>query len=178
MTLNSSLVLNRSIILSLAVFIGGPAAFSGTGGGGVSSIAEREIARRMARQEDARQALERGDKAYAEGDYEAALSEYKGAIDALPNAPMTQAWRDLANAKYADCSVALARERAKNGRYQEARELLAGAIAINPDHKGANKLVKDLDDPDRYPRALTPEHVAKVAHAHQTGCERRPDDGQ
>lgn len=162
MTLNSSMVLNRSIILSLAVFIGGPAAFSGTGGGGVSSIAEREIARRMARQEDARQALERGDKAYAEGDYEAALSEYKGAIDALPNAPMTQAWRDLANAKYADCSVALARERAKNGRYQEARELLAGAIAINPDHKGANKLVKDLDDPDRYPRALTPEHVAKV----------------
>lgn len=171
MTLNSRLVLSRSLLFSLAVTVGSPSAFSGTGGGGVSSIAEREIARRLARQEDARQAMERGDKAYAEGDYETALSEYKGAIDALPNAPMTQAWRDLAEAKYADCAVALARERAKNGRYAEARELLTGALALNPEHKGANKLMKELDDPDRYPRALTPEHVAMVAEV-ERGLEK------
>ncbi len=171
MTLNSRLVLSRSLLFSLAVTVGSPSAFSGTGGGGVSSIAEREIARRLARQEDARQAMERGDKAYAEGDYETALSEYKGAIDALPNAPMTQAWRDLAEAKYADCAVALARERAKNGRYPEARELLTGALAFNPEHKGANKLMKELDDPDRYPRALTPEHVAMVAEV-ERGLEK------
>lgn len=132
------------------------------GPGGTSSIAEREIARRTARMEDARIAIENGDKKYAEGDYEAALGEYKAALDALPNAPMTKEWRDLAGAKFADCSVALARDRAKNGRYQEARELLTGALAINPDHEGASTLLEQLDDPDRFPRALTPEHVAKV----------------
>ena len=175
MTLSPRLVFNRSVFVSLAFAAGcslGSRSFAGTGyGGGVSSIAEREIARRMARQEDARQALERGDKAYAEGDYETALSEYKGAIDALPNAPMTQEWRDIANAKYADCSVALARDRAKNGRYTEANDLLKGALVINPDHKGAKTLLKQLDDPDRYPRALTPEHVAKVQEV-QRGLEK------
>ncbi len=131
--------------------------------GSVSSIAEREIARRFARMEDARQAMERGDKLYIEEDYEASLSEYKSALDALPNAPMTQDWRDLASAKYADCSVALARNRASNGRYAEAGELLAGALAINPNHEGAKKFRIHMEDSDRFPPALTPEHVKNVA---------------
>lgn len=131
----------------------------------LSGIAEREIARRMARIEDARQAIEKGDKLYAEGDYEAALGQYKSAIEALPNAPTTQESRDLALSRFADASVALARDRAKSGRYKEANELLDGAIEVNPDHKAAKRLKKDLDDPDRYPRALTPEHVQKVETA-------------
>lgn len=161
MTLSSRLVVHRSFVIAL-VISGLHTVASAGPTGSVSGIAEREIARRMARMEDARQAMERGDKAYADGDYEAALSEYKAAIEALPDAPMTKEWRDLANAKFADCSVALARDRAKNGRYKEARELLEGALAINADHKGAKTLLKQLDDPDRYPRALTPEHVARV----------------
>lgn len=159
MTLSQRLDFKRTIIAAIAVSTSGTLALAA---GGVTSIAEREIARRIARQEDARQALERGDKAYAEGDYETALSEYKGAIDGLPNAPMTKEWRDLANAKFADCSVALARDRAKNGRYQEANDLLKAALAINPDHKGAKVFLVQLDDPDRFPRALSPEHVIKV----------------
>ncbi len=131
----------------------------------LSGIAEREIARRMARIEDARQAIEKGDKLYAEGDYEAALGQYKAAIEAIPNAPTTQEWRNLAEARFADASVALARERAKNGRYKEANELLDGALALNPEHKAAKTLKKELDDPDRYPPALTPEHVQKVETA-------------
>lgn len=170
MTLSPRLVLHRFVSFALAATGAFSLSITATGAG-VSSIAEREIARRVARQEDARQALERGDKAYAQGDYETALSEYKGAVDALPNAPMTQEWRDLANAKYADCSVALARERAKNGRYQEANDLLKGALTINPDHKGATTFMKQLDDPDRFPRALTPEHVAKVQEV-ERGLEK------
>jgi len=129
---------------------------------GLSGIAEREIARRMARMEDARQAIEKGDKLYAEGDYEGALGQYKAAVESIPNAPTTQEWRALAQARYADACVALARERAKNGRYKEANELLDGALEINPEHKGAKTLQKQLGDPDRFPPALSPEHVQRV----------------
>jgi len=135
---------------------------AGGAGGAQSGIAEREIARRMARMEDARQAIEKGDKFYADGDYEAALNQYKAAIEVIPAAPATQEWRSLAVSKYADACVALAQDRAKTGRYKDARELLKEALDTHPDHRGALTLSKRLEDPDRYPPALTPDHVRKV----------------
>jgi general secretion pathway protein D len=83
-------------------------------------------------------------------------------MDALPNAAITSEWSEYAKAKFADCSVVLARERAKNGRYKEARELLDGALVAVPGHAGAVAFGKQLDDPERWPVALTPEHVVKV----------------
>ena len=128
----------------------------------VSGMANREIARRYARIEDARAAMDRGDKLFSEGEYEGALSSYKTAIDSLPNAPLTRDWLDLAQLKYADCSVAVAKERAKVGDYKESRQLLEGAIAIIPGHKAAAAFLRELDDPDRWPPALTAEHVTNV----------------
>jgi len=135
---------------------------AGEGSGGLGGIAEREIARRMARAADASKSIERGDKAYAEGDYEGALSEYTAAKNALPDAPLVKQQADIAKAKFADCSVALARDRAKNGRYKEAHQLLDAALEDVPGHKNALQFQKELDDPDRWPRGLTPEHVANV----------------
>lgn len=128
----------------------------------VSSMANREIARRYARIEDARTALDRGDKLFSEGDYDGALGSYKAAIDALPNAPLTRDWLELAQLKHADCSVVVARERAKVGNYKEARQLLEGALSTVPGHKAATTFQRELDDPDRWPPALTPEHVENV----------------
>ncbi len=136
---------------------------AGSGGAsGQSGIADREIARRMARMEDARQAIEKGDKSFADGDYEAALNQYKGALEAIPVAPATQEWRSLAETKYADACVGLAQDRAKTGRYKEARDLIQEALDTHPGHRGALTLKSRLADPDRYPPALTPEHVRKV----------------
>ena len=129
-----------------------------------SGMANREIARRYARIEDARTAMDRGDKLFSEGEYDGALKSYNKAIDSLPpNAPLTRDWMDLAQLKYADCSVAVAKERAKVGNYKEARELLEGAIVIIPGHKAAATFLRELDDPDRWPPALTAEHVSNVA---------------
>ncbi|MFN0074864.1 MAG: Amuc_1098 family type IV pilus outer membrane protein [Prosthecobacter sp.] len=153
---HSRLVLNLSLVVLTAA---SPQIMAQSS---VSGMANREIARRYARIEDARTAMDRGDKLFSEGDYEGALGSYKAAIDALPNAPLTRDWLDLAQLKYADCSVVVARERAKAGNYKEARTLLEGAMIIIPGHKGAVSFLKQLEDPDRWPPALTPEHVENV----------------
>lgn len=132
-----------------------------------SATANREIARRYARIEDARVAMDRGDKLFTEGDYEGALASYKAAIDALPNAPVTQDWLALAKLKHADCSVVVARERAKIGKYDEARQLLEGALVAVPAHSGAVVLLRQLADPDRWPPALTAQHVENVDKVHK-----------
>lgn len=147
-----------AIALCSSAVLAGP----GGGGGAVSGIVERELARRNQRVQDAQASITKGDKLFAEGDYEGALNEYKNALDLLPDAPMTAPLRDLATAKYCDAAVELARERAKNGRYADARALLNDALAKSPGHPAAEKLLAQLDDPDRYEPALTPEHVKNV----------------
>jgi general secretion pathway protein D len=173
--------LNRIALLLLAASACAPAlVMAGDSPGGLTGMAEREILRRMARMEDARQAIEKGDQSYAQGDYEAALGYYKAALDSLPEAQMTAEWRAIAQAKVADASVELAKERAANGRYKEANELVDGALAAVPGHKAATILKKRLGDPDRYPPALTPDHVAaveKVTRELQMGASAR-DLGQ
>jgi general secretion pathway protein D len=158
MTHHSRLVFN----LSLLVLTAAAPAVMAQSQSSVSGMANREIARRYARIEDARTAMDRGDKLFSEGDYDGALGSYKAAIDSLPNAPLTRDWLDLAELKYADCSVAVAKERAKAGNYKEARQLLEGAMVYIPGHKDAASFLKQLDDPDRWPPALTAEHVTNV----------------
>ncbi|WP_395737728.1 Amuc_1098 family type IV pilus outer membrane protein [Prosthecobacter sp.] len=127
-----------------------------------SGMANREIARRYARIEDSRTAMDRGDKLFTDGDYDGALNSYKAAIESLPNAPLTRDWLELAQLKYADCSVVVAKERAKVGNYTAAREALDAALSYIPGHKAAIAFSKQLDDPDRWPPALTADHVTNV----------------
>jgi general secretion pathway protein D len=159
----------HSIALMVAATIpmSGTHVLAGDGGlgGGVPGIAEREITRRMARIEDARQAMAKGDELFAQGDHEGALAQYRAAkeiFDQLPNAPFIQDWRDLANLKFADCAVTVAREKAAKGDYVSARKLLDEAVLAVPGHKKALLFAAQLDDPDRWPPALTPEHVDNV----------------
>ena len=158
MTHHSRLVFN----LSLLVLTTASPSIMAQSQSTVSGMANREIARRYARIEDARTAMDRGDKLFSEEDYDGALNSYKAAIDALPNAPLTRDWLDLAQLKYADCSVTVAQERAKAGNYKESRQLLEGALVLIPGHKGALAFQKQLEDPDRWPPSLTAEHVANV----------------
>lgn len=131
----------------------------------VPGIAEREIARRLARIQDAQKAMEKGDELFASGDRETALSQYRSAkevFDQLPNAPFIQDWRELANLKFADCSVAVAREKTIAGDYEAARKLLDEATAAVPGHKKAALFAAEMNDSDRWPQALSAEHVENV----------------
>lgn len=155
-----------ALLVAMSVPLVSLPALAGEGGASVPGIAEREIARRTARIEDARQAMEKGDELFAKGDYEGALAQYRAAkdtLDQLPNAPFIQDWRDLANLKFADCAVVVAREKAKIGDYAAAKKLLDEAELAVPGHKAAKIFAQHLQDPDRWPPALTPQHVENVA---------------
>lgn len=154
-----------ALMVALAAPVVATPAFAGDGGASVPGIAEREIARRAARIEDARQAMEKGDELFAKDEYEAALAQYRAAkeiLDQLPNAPFIEDWRGLANLKFADCAIVVAREKAKIGDYVTANKLIAEAQAAVPGHRAAKTFAKHLNDPDRWPPALTPKHVENV----------------
>ena len=122
--------------------------------GALSETAKQEIARQAALMEDSRQAIEKGDKLYSDGDAESALVLYKAAQELIPNTPATAEWRLLATSKHADACVTLALDRDKTGHCKEARELLDEALTACPGHHGAAKLKKRLDDPDRQANAI------------------------
>ena len=128
----------------------------------LSGIAQREIIRRQQRVADAEEAGFRGDAFATEGAWEQAVNEYRTALDMLPYADNTNAIRASIGVRNADASVELARQRAGNGEYDSARGLLNSVLAVNPDHAKAQTLLRRFDDPDRYPVALTPEHMKKV----------------
>jgi general secretion pathway protein D len=133
--------------------------------GGTGGIASREVERRQTKIEDARLAMERGDHKYAEGDFEGALSEYRAAkdtFDQMPNAPFIKDWRDLANLKFADCAAVVAQKRAAKGDYPGSQKLIDEAQAAVPGHRASAKFATKLADPDRWPPALTPQHVENV----------------
>ncbi len=160
--------LKQASILCLTLSLSAITVQAGSGSGGYSSLAEKEIARRQARVNDGLASLEKGDKLFNEGDYEGALSEYKNALDLIPDAPAMAQLRAAALAKYVDASIELARQRAQNGRREEAKTLLKDALEKDPDNAKAKKLLKQLDDPERYNPALTPEHVKNVGDVSRT----------
>ncbi|MBL9131961.1 MAG: tetratricopeptide repeat protein, partial [Verrucomicrobiaceae bacterium] len=136
-----------------------PGGLPETPGQTVSGLANREIVRRYTRIDDAKHAIERGDDFFRAGDYEGSLGSYNAAVASIPDTPNTKEWRDYARLKYADCAVVVAKERAKVGKYEEAREILILALADFPDHKNARVLLENLNDPDRWPPALTQQQL-------------------
>lgn len=112
--------------------------------GGLSGMANREIGSRVGEIEDARTAMDRGDELFKQGHYEAALGPYKAAIDSVPDAPKTKDWLNLAKLKFADCSVVVARERAKQGQMLQARQALEAAVLLMPEHKSAQSMLQKL----------------------------------
>ena len=133
-------------------------------GGGVPQVASRYVTRLQERVKKADEAALRGSQLLADGDYEGAITEFRAAIDLLPDAPITRDRRDAYVKQYANASVKLAKQRADEAEYEEARTLLENVLApdIDPDNYEAKKLLEKLNDPEWYSPALTPEHLENV----------------
>ena len=142
-----------------------PNASGGEDLSGLPLVARQEVVRRQQNITESRNAVDRGDVArYEDEDLETAVAEYRKALDLLPDAPMTRKVRADIAKKYADTSVELAESRVAEGRYSEAISLTEAVLApdVMPKHNGGRSLLKKLQDPQWFNRALSPDHVARV----------------
>ncbi len=127
-----------------------------------SGLAQREMVRRQNAVTEGDALLAAGREAYAKGDYQQAVDKYKQALSKIPDAPMFADRRQSFTAHYSDACVALAMQYRKVGKYTEARTLLDGVIAMDPNNAPAKCELAYLDDPIRTNPALTYEHTQNV----------------
>ncbi len=135
---------------------------AGEGSSSLSGLAEREMIRRQNAVTEGDALLNEGRAAYAKGDYQKAVDKYRQALDRLPDAPMVSDRRQSYIAHLSDASVALAMQDRKVGKYAEARTLLEGVLAVDPENPDAKREIGFLDDPIRTNPALTYEHTQNV----------------
>jgi len=137
---------------------------AGDAPGSLSSLADREIARRQALLANASENLARGRQLLAEGKSDEAARLLLETYRSLPDSPVAAELKLAVRDAFCEAACIRSKELLTEARYAEALQMLDLVLGqdVNPTHKDALKLKKQAADPDRYPPALTPDHLAKV----------------
>ncbi|MEM0895658.1 MAG: Amuc_1098 family type IV pilus outer membrane protein [Verrucomicrobiota bacterium] len=153
------------ILLSALVFTLPLATWAGPMGGSSGSLIERQIARKNQLMIEAQEHLATGRGLEAEGDLEGAVAEYRQAIQKTsPEAPVSKPIRDDAVYLFCRAGTKLADSRARRGNFDGAESLLNEILAddIDPNCRGAQKVLRRLDDAEWYNPAMTEDHISNV----------------
>ncbi len=132
---------------------------------GIEAQAEFEIARRRELASDfAPQAMQRGTEALAVRDYEKAFSEYRAALDAIPNAPEVRDLHQVALDGFTKAAMGLAEQRIAEGRWKDAETTVLKLLEpqYNPNYQPARRLLQRLESPDYFNKTVTPGFVSRV----------------
>lgn len=130
----------------------------------VQGTAEHELVRRQENVTRARAAIEAGDRAMKQRDYETAFAQYKAACDFLPDSPATRKLRSQALDGFCEAASRLAEQRIAEGRYQDA-ETTAKAVLdpqYDPHCHRAQVILAHLEDPGYYNKTITPKFRGNV----------------
>lgn len=108
--------------------------------------------------------IARGEKALAVGDYETAFVEYRVALDAPRNETDAESLRQLALDGFTKAGTRLAEQRIAEAQWQDAEDKIRIILQpeYNPGDKTAQKLLKQLEDPEYYNKTITPDFVERV----------------
>ncbi len=130
----------------------------------VTSMAQAESRRRAMQVNKAGEEIERGYQLIDERKAEEALAVFAAAYEALPNIPLAQEHRLAARNGYVVAGCLHAQELAAKGDLAGANKLLDKLLSpeVAPKDARVLALLKRLGDPDRFPPALTPQHVDNV----------------
>lgn len=137
---------------------------------GVQSLAEQQIRQQEQMATYAQQAVDKGNVALANQDYESAYAWFKSAVDVLPSGgEATAKVRASAMDGFSKACVKLAEQRISEGRYQDAETVITVILddRYNPNYKPALVLQKNLATQGRYNKSITPGFVASVEEVKQ-----------
>jgi len=149
------------------------------------SLAEKEIQRRMQQLGGQMQKLEEADKLLREGQSAAAYAAYEAVYQAVPDIETARGIRAVALEGYLRSGLIQAREKVNAGDYPAATKILdtLDRPGVAKGDRGIFELRALMNDPDRFPPALTPQHVQNVgevqrlmtlaASQHETGMYDR-----
>ncbi|MBJ7327903.1 MAG: type II and III secretion system protein, partial [Chthoniobacterales bacterium] len=158
-----------SLLVGLVLLAVPPVLRAGSSGqGSVSSVeaqAEFEIAQRQKlASEYAPAAMQRGTEALAVRDYEKAFSEYRAAVDMVPDAPEVSGLRKVALDGFTKAAMGLADQRIAEGRWEDAETTVKKLLEpqYNPSYKPAQRLLVHLQSPDYFNKTVTPGFVSRV----------------
>ena len=128
------------------------------------TAAARELARRGDYMVRGEAAVEAGEQAYDEKDYENAVAQYKLAADVVPNAPNSRNLYRRALDGFCNASIKLAEQRITEGRYVDAENLCKTVLSenYNPRYKAAVVLLRRLETPGYYNRTIGPRFRGTV----------------
>lgn len=145
--------------LSLLVLI---ASFPASAADSVVQLAQREAMKRQMRVDSTGADLKRASDLVMEGKSEEALTLLESLYQALPEAPLTQEARSVTKAGYLSVGCMRSEELMAAGKRLEADALLEKLLKVSPNDQQVLDLQKRFADPDRFPPALTAEHIENV----------------
>lgn len=137
---------------------------------GVQGAAARETQRRELVSNFAQDAVNKGNEALQNQDYESAYAYFKSAVDALPSGgPATQSLRVEAMNGFEEAVIKLAKQRISEGRYKDAETTLNVILEeqYEPDYQPARSLLAKIKSGDYFNMTITPGFVANVEQVKQ-----------
>ncbi len=137
---------------------------------GAQSAAEREIRRQEQMSRHAQEAVNKGNEAMRNQDFETAFAYFKSAVDVLPSSgAATAAVREEAVEGFSRASVKLAQQRISEGRFQDASMTISVVLEdrYNPSYEPALAIQAKLKQPDTFNKTLTPGFIANVEEVKQ-----------
>ena len=128
----------------------------------VETIADREVARRQARIPHGEEIVARAQSELSARHYQVAHDDFRTALHYLPGA--SGASYSAALEGFCESGVKLAEQRAAEGKYEEAEQILNEILsdAYNPNCREARTLLTHLHDPGYINKTMGPKFLAKV----------------
>jgi len=153
----------RGVVACLMLILGGNAVLVAPAQS-VTSMAQGEARRRTIQLNKLNDAIERGYQLIDQHKPAEAVKVFEDTYKALPDIPLAQESRMAARNGYVVAGCMLAQELAAKGDLAAAGKLLDQLLApgVAPKDTRVLELKKRLADPDRFPPALTPQHVENV----------------
>ncbi|MHA3773578.1 Amuc_1098 family type IV pilus outer membrane protein [Verrucomicrobiota bacterium sgz303538] len=136
---------------------------------------ERETIRRRDYLQRGEAAIDAGERALRDKDYEKAVAQFKLACDLIPNAPLSARLYRRALEGFCEASVRLAEQRIAEGRYADAELILRTVLdeRYDPHCRRAQIILANLEEPGFYNKTITPKFRANVEQVKQYFVEAK-----